>query len=219
MRLRPLARWRAPRPLGNGRSLSAMLRELAEDGRRERVAMGDLLETFRERAFGALIFIFAAPNAIPIPLPGLSALLGVPLVLLTAQLLIGRSKPWLPAFIRNRSFARSKFATVVGRLVPWLERAERLVRPRLLTLSEPTGERLIGLAALLLALLLFAPLPFGNMLPGLALALFGIGLIERDGIAIIAGACVGIAGLALLSGAVYGLIVAALFMVRSAFGL
>lgn len=140
-----------------------------------------------------------------------------PLVLLTAQLLIGRPKPWLPAFIRNRSFARSEFATVVGRLVPWLERAERLVRPRLLTLSEPTGERLIGLAALLLALLLFAPLPFGNMLPGLAL--FGIGLIERDGVAIIAGAGAAIAGLALLSRAVYGLIVAALFMVRSAFGL
>jgi hypothetical protein len=106
---------------------------------------------------------------------------------------------------------------VVGRLVPWLERAERLVRPRLLTLSEPTGERLIGLAALLLALLLFAPLPFGNLLPGLALALFGIGLIERDGVAIIAVA--GLAGFALVSGAAFGLVVAALFMVRSAFGL
>jgi hypothetical protein len=217
MRLRPLARWRAPRPLGNGRSLSAMLRELAEDDGRERVSMGDLLETFRERAFGALIFIFAAPNAIPIP--GLSALLGAPLVLLTAQLLLGRPKPWLPAFIRNRSFARSQFATVVGRLVPWLERAERLVRPRLLTLTLPTGERLIGLAALLLALLLFAPLPFGNLLPGLALALFGIGLIERDGVAIIAGAIAGLAGFALVSGAAFGLVVAALFMVRSAFGL
>lgn len=219
LRPRPLARWRAPRRLGNGRSLSAMLRELAEEDGRERVSMGDLLETFRERAFGALIFIFAAPNAIPIPLPGLSALLGAPLVLLTAQLLLGRPKPWLPAFIRNRSFARSHFATVVGRLVPWLERAERLVRPRLLTLSEPPGERLIGLAALLLALLLFAPLPFGNMLPGLALALVGIGLIERDGVAIIAGAIAGLAGFALVSGAAFGLVVAALFMVRSAFGL
>jgi hypothetical protein len=194
-----------------------MLRELAEDDGRERVSMGDLLETFRERAFGALIFIFAAPNAIPVP--GLSALLGAPLVLLTAQLLLGRPKPWLPAFIRNRSFARSHFATVVGRLVPWLERAERLVRPRLLTLTLPAGERLIGLAALLLALLLFAPLPFGNLLPGLALALLGIGLIERDGVAIIAGAIAGLAGFALVSGAAFGLVVAALFMVRSAFGL
>jgi hypothetical protein len=119
------------------------------------------------------------------------------------------------ASIRNRSFARSQYATVVGRFVPWLERAERLVRPRLLTLSEPTGERLIGLAALLLALLLFAPLPFGNLLPGLALALFGIGLIERDGVAIIAGAIAGLAGFALVSGAAFGLVVAALFMVAA----
>jgi hypothetical protein len=214
--IRPLA---APLHLGNGRSLSAMLRDVAEDDGRERVSMGDLLDTFRERAFGALIFIFAAPNAIPIPVPGLSALLGAPLVLLTAQLLIGREKPWLPAFIRNRSFARGEFATVVGRIVPWLERGERLVRPRLLVLTEPLGERLIGLAALLLALLLFSPLPFGNMLPGLGLALFGIGLIERDGFAIIAGALAGAAGLALVSGALYGLIAAGLFMLRSAFGL
>jgi hypothetical protein len=196
-----------------------MLRELADDDGRERVAMGDLLETFRERAFGALILIFAAPNAIPIPLPGLSALLGAPLVLLTAQLLIGREKPWLPAFIRNRSFARSEFATVVARIAPWIERGERLVRPRLLALTEPVGERLVGLAALLLALLLFSPLPFGNMLPGLALALIGIGLIERDGVAILAGAIAGIAGLALVSGAAYGLVVGAILLVRGAFGL
>jgi hypothetical protein len=217
--LRPLARWRANGHPGNGRSLSTMLRELAEDDRRERVSMGDLLDTFRERAFGALIFIFAAPNAIPIPLPGLSALLGAPLVLLTAQLLLGRPKPWLPAFIRTRSFARSEFATVIGRIVPWLERAERLVRPRLLVLTEPLGERLIGLAALLLALVLFSPVPFGNMLPGLALALFGIGLIERDGFAVVAGSIAGLAGFAVVSGAIYGLVAAALFMLRSAFGL
>ena len=42
------------------------------------VSVGDLLDTFGDRAFGALMFVFAAPLVLPMP-PGVSALLGAPL--------------------------------------------------------------------------------------------------------------------------------------------
>ena len=42
----------------------------------------------------------------------------------------------------------------------------------------------------LMALLIFLPIPFGNVLPALALALLGVGLMFRDGLLMLAGLAV-----------------------------
>jgi hypothetical protein len=43
------------------------------------------------------------------------------------------------------------------------------------------GDRLIGLACTLLALVLILPIPFGNMLPALSVGVLAFSLIQRDG--------------------------------------
>lgn len=215
---RPLDADPAPKA-PNGRRLSALLRELAADAGRERISAGDMLDAFGARAFGALLVIFAAPNTLPIPAPGLSALTGAPLILLSWQLMQGRPKPWLPAFLRDRSFARADFTAIVDRIAPVLDRIERMARPRLLPLSEAAGERAFGFLAVGLSAVLFLPLPFGNFLPGLALALAGVGLAERDGLAIIVGAVIGIVGLLVVSGSVYAILLAAVLLVEHMLGL
>ena len=68
--------------------------------------IGDLANSLGERAFGALLFIFAVPNAIPMP-PGTSAILGLPLVILTWQVLMGRQVLWLPEVVRKRRISKS----------------------------------------------------------------------------------------------------------------
>lgn len=206
-------------PRREGRRLSAILTELAKDENRPRISIGDLLDVSGNRAFGALVFIFAAPNALPSPVLGLSSILGAPLLLLTWQLMIGQPQPWLPGFIRDRSFDRRDFSRLVDRIVPWLQRIERTVRPRLLWMTEPAGERLIGLVCFLLALVLVLPIPLGNMLPGLALSLLALGILERDGVSIFLGTTAGLLALVLVSGVLYGLAKAALFIVRNAIGI
>lgn len=201
----------------NGRRLSQILTAIPCDEARHRISVGDLVDTFGNRAYGALIFIFAAPNALPV-VPGLSAILGAPLLFLTWQLAVGRPHPWLPSVIRNRSFGRQEFLRLTQRIVPLLQRVERLIRPRLFMLTEPLAERLIGVVALALAAILFLPIPFGNMLPGLALALFALGILERDGLAVLAGLLSAIVSAALVAGVVYGLAKAALFVIQNAFG-
>lgn len=172
---------------GNGRRrrFSEVLQDLAA-GDRERIAIADILTAFGDRAFGALMLVFAAPNVLPTP-PGTSSVLGAPLLFITAQLMIGRSVLWLPRLITSRSIARADFARLVDRMVPWLAKAERLLRPRFSLLIGPVADRLIGAACLLLAIILFLPIPFGNMAPALAIAAFAIGLVERDGIAVSVG--------------------------------
>ena len=206
-----------PRP--QGRTLSALLRDITSDTRRDRISISDLISHAGDRAFGALMFIFAIPNVLPIPIPGISAILGLPLLYLTGQLMLGHSKPWLPRFIGDRSFLRSDFDQVMRRILPGLERAERVLHPRLGLFVSPTAERFVGGIAFLLSVLIFLPIPLGNMMPGFAVSFFALGILARDGLAVILGFVTAVVSVIVVSGVVYAMSIAALFVIRQAFGI
>lgn len=190
-------------------TLSAMLQTLAMDDSRDRIAVSDLLAALDDRALAALLFVFAAPNILPVP-PGTSAILGTPLVFLAAQLAFGR-RPWLPAVIARRTMMRSDFAALVRRIGPWLARAERLLRPRAVGLAVPPMEYLVGLVCLLLAVVLVLPVPLGNMLPALAISLLALGILERDGLWILAGLATAVVSAVVVSGVVFAMVKAAVY--------
>jgi hypothetical protein len=190
-------------------TLSAMLLALAQDETRDRIAVSDLLAALGDRALAALLFVFAAPNVLPMP-PGTSGILGAPLVFLAAQLAFGR-QPWLPAVIARRTMTRADFATLVMRIGPWLVRAERLLRPRAAQLALPPMEYLVGLVCLLLAVVLILPVPLGNMLPALAISLLALGILEQDGLWILAGLVMAAASAVVVSGVVFATVKAAIF--------
>lgn len=190
-------------------TLLSMLQALAADDSRERISIGDLLAALGDRALAALLFVFAVPNVLPVP-PGTSTILGAPLVFLAAQLAFGR-QPWLPAFIADRTMTRADFAGLVRRIGPWLARAERLLRPRAIALSQPPMEYLVGLVCLLLAMVLVLPVPLGNMLPALAISLLALGILERDGLWILAGLMAAAASAVVVSGVVFAIVKAAIF--------
>src|SRR5829696_7784905 len=150
------------------------------------IRLGDVLNAFGDRAFGALMLLFAAPNMLPLP-PGTSAVLGAPLLFVTAQLMLGRPTLWMPRFICERSISRDFFALLTAKLSPILHRAERFLRPRMSMLLHSVPERIVGAACLLLAIILFLPIPFGNIPPAVALSAFSLGILERDGLATVVG--------------------------------
>jgi hypothetical protein len=190
-------------------TLSFMLHDLAQDESRENIALGDLLASLGDRALAALLFVFAVPNVLPVP-PGTSTILGVPLVFLAAQLALGL-RPWLPAVIASRTMSRTDFATLVRRIGPWLARAERLLRPRVVGLASPPMEYLVGLLCLLLAIVLVLPVPLGNMLPALAISLLALGILERDGLWILAGLVTAAASAIVVSGVVFAMVKTAVY--------
>jgi hypothetical protein len=160
---------------------------------------------------GALLFLFAFPNVHPTP-PGTSTVLGAPLVFLAAQLAFGR-KPWLPAVIASRSMTRADFASLVRRIGPWLARIDGLLRPRLTLLTLPPMRYLVGLVCLLLSLVLVLPIPLGNVLPALAISLLALGMLESDGLWIIAGMVAAALATIVVSGVVFAIVKAAIFLV------
>lgn len=164
------------------RGFSDVLRELA-NGDQERVSVGSILHAFGDRAFGALLLVFALPNALPMP-PGTSAVLGAPIVFIAFQLMIGRPVLWLPRFITERSMRREDFGTLAGKIEPWVRKLERLLKPRAQLLTTSFADRLTGGACFALSIVLALPIPLGNMPPAIAITAFALGMIESDGVAI-----------------------------------
>jgi len=177
------------------RRTSEILAALAEGEADQRIAVGQIVAALHDRAFGLLILIFALPNGVPGPsLPGLSTVLGVPLIILSAQLAVGRADPWLPGFVLRWSFRRGDFARVIKAAHPSLRRMERLFRPRLLDWAGRRADRWTGLLILLISVVLFLPIPLTNLPMAWGIVLIALGLIEQDGLAILIGLLVGAAG-------------------------
>jgi Uncharacterized ABC-type transport system, permease components len=196
--------------------LSEILMRIAADESRERVSVGDLFLAMGDRAFGALMLIFALPNVFPSP-PGTSAVTGAPLVFLSAQLMLGHM-PWLPAIIADRSMARTDFAGIVTRIRPWLARAELMLKPRLTVLTDGRMDVVTGFVALVLAIILTLPIPLGNILPAIALCLFAFGLLERDGLCVLIGFLVSVFSVTLVAGVLFAIFKGIMLVLAAAFG-
>ena len=209
---------RSPAAASGSRRTSQLLRHFVVSHTEPRISLGALRNALDDRGFGVLLFIFALPNLVPVNIPLLSAVLGVPLVLLAAQLSYGRHKPWFPNWLTSQSFPREGFVAVVNRALPFLERVEKLLRPRLTVLLSWTGERLVGIAILILAVVLTLPIPFANWLPACGIAVFGLAIIEKDGVAVLVGLALGIASVIVAATVVIGLVKAFLFFLERVAG-
>ena len=191
--------------------VSQILDDVAGDDRRERVPITDLMRAMEARAVAALILFFSLPNALP-AIPGTSAVLGLPLLYLCGQMMLGKL-PWLPAIVADRSMTREDFRNLVRRVSPLLARAERLLVPRLLFITGARGEQVIGAFCLILAIVLALPIPLGNMLPAIAISMMALGILERDGLWVIGGAVVGALSLVIVWGVVWALAKTAWFLI------
>ena len=179
-----------------GRRLSAIFAQLARDAKGN-ISIGDIRDTLGKRSFAPLLVLFAAFNMLPLP-PGASAVLGLPLLIVAAQMAFGSNRAWLPGFITQRSLPAEQFRTVTDWVIPRLVRLEQVVRPRYWPFWRKRGDRVIGIIALILSVSITLPIPFGNWLPAFATALLGLALSERDGILFAVGSAVGVASLAVV---------------------
>lgn len=188
-------------------ALSALLLSLTQTSSAQ-MTVGSVVAHFGRRAFGAALFIFAAPNLLPLP-PGSSTVLGWPLLLIAPQLMFGAKDPWLPKRIANHAVETSFVDAVCRRLAPWVARIERVTTRRLGLLFGMPGDILLGSVCTLLAAVLVLPLPLGNLLPATAVTLLGLALVQRDGLLAIAGYVAAAVSAAVLVGAGH-LVIAAL---------
>ncbi len=170
------------KPLG----LMATLQDLTDPAKApDKISLSYIVGQLDDQARGILIILFAIPNCVP-GIPGTSAITGLPLLILTAQMALSRPA-WLPGFLSRRTVDRVWLETVLAKAAPSIRRVERLIRPRLSILTLGPAEQLIGILCAILALTVMLPIPLGNTLPAVALIFFSLGMIGRDGIWVLAG--------------------------------
>jgi hypothetical protein len=162
--------------------------QVIEDiGRRDdaRLYLGELVDAFGERGFGALMLFFGLLNIAIGIIPGTTTILGAPLLLIGIQLVIRQDQLWLPRWALKRWIERSAYREGVERILPRVRKIERLSRSRLHVMTSELSEVLIGVATVLLAGILVLPIWGGNLVPALIISAFGFGLMQRDGLAIL----------------------------------
>jgi hypothetical protein len=167
--------------------LSERLAQIAEASGPDRIALSELAAQLHSRVWGGLLVIFAAINVIPLP-PGTNTFIAVPLVLVSAQMVFGRSTPWFPARVDRRGVTKAELQSLIAKMGWFEQRVERIFRPRLGKLTGPTATRVIGLICMVLSVIAGLPILMIHNAPAVAIVLFGLGLIYRDGVLVIAAA-------------------------------
>ena len=179
------------RPLPLSQRLAQIIAEHGPD----RLTFSELSAKLHSRAWGGLLLIFAAINVLPLP-PGTSVFFALPLLIVAAQMVMGRSSPWFPAKLDRRGVTKELLAKLIGKMA-WVEaRIERIFKPRLPGLTGPAAARVIGLICFLLALIAAIPVPLFHVAPAVAIVMFGLALIYRDGALVIAAAVAAVLSIA-----------------------
>lgn len=153
------------------------------------VTLREILGRLHHRAYLMFVMLLCLPFVAPVSVPGMSTPFGAVIALIALSLMAGRA-PWLPARLLDRPLPAGFFGRVIALargLVRWLEKAMRLRLPGLF--RPPALPRLhaavMFLGACLLALPL--PIPLTNTFPAWAIFLTAAGLLERDGVCVLAG--------------------------------
>lgn len=148
--------------------------------------LGELVNAFGERGFGALMLFLGLVSAVIGAIPGSTTVLGLPILIIAFQLVIRRDQLWLPQWALASSIDRGGYRDAIAGVLPRLRRVERWSRPRLSVMTSEISEVLIGLACMILCSILVLPIPGGNLIPSLIIVAFGFGLVQRDGLAVLA---------------------------------
>ncbi len=175
------------------RLASDVLEGVVKNNNADYLSLLEIKMALHERGFGILMLFFALPVAIPIPV--ISGLTSIPMIMFSIQMMRGMDSPWLPKWIGAKTIRRSTIAMMVEKAAPYLKKMEKLMRPRFSFVSSRGGEKLIGLFSFVFALSILLPFPLTNLIPAVGVALMALGMLSRDGVPIILGMIVGSVGI------------------------
>ena len=149
-----------------------------------------LLELIGEQGMLLVCVLLTVPFLIPVSIPGVSTVFGLAIIQMSVAITVNRV-PWLPRPILDRPVATSPLKQAFDKGSRFVALFERVVRPRGLLLTRARVINAVhGLALVVAGILLMMPfglVPFSNTLPALAILLLSLGMLERDGLFIVAG--------------------------------
>ncbi|MGK7753365.1 MULTISPECIES: exopolysaccharide biosynthesis protein [unclassified Roseovarius] len=172
-------------------ALSDVLEELekALEGR-DSVEAGRLIDALDHRGYGPALATLPLLELTPIGgIPGFPTFLALTLAILTIRLLAGYEHFWAPDWLRRRKLRSERVIKSVDWLKPLSLRIDAKLQERLSGFAGSTARR--AACIVILGLLLMVPplevVPFATSGPMIVVAIFGLGLLYRDGLLMLLG--------------------------------
>lgn len=191
--------------------LFQVLRNTLDSSKSKTISLGEIMLHLKNEGLVFLVLIVALPISIPIPTPpGFTTLFGIPLCLLTFQMIYKPNSVWLPKWLANKRIDIASFRHFVDKAEPWFLKATRFVKPRHPRFTTISFEKIVGVLALLSSIVIALPILFANAIPSISIVVMSVGLLYRDGITVLIGMIISMIGL---------LIAVAVVTVISFFGL
>lgn len=136
-------------------------------------------------AFLTIVFL------VPVSIPGVSTVFGAGIFLIGFSRLVGRDL-WIPGKIGRRTVSAEKLRGALHRGLNTFRKLERVSKPhRLDWATSSKFARVVNDFGIVVgAILLMVPfgfIPFSNTLPAIAILLLAIGILQSDGVSVIAG--------------------------------
>ena len=198
--------------------VSEILKKVGQKQIGGKTKISELMEDFHENGILLAMIFFSLPVAIPLPYPpGFTTVMGIPLMILSIQMLLGNKKVSLPQKINDYELKNSTLRAISDKVVPRLVSVEKYVKPRFSFAKSVYCEQFIGFISLLAAFSVALPIPLTNAIPALGIAVMALGLLNRDGLVIIVGFFITVIGLLVAIGAVLASWVAIKYIFHSIF--
>lgn len=152
---------------------------------RGKITYQNVLQSLGDSAFGLVLLFFSLPSALPLAsIPSVSVIFSIPILLFSAQMIVGRKTLWLPPSLARRTISHQVLMKISQKSIPYLMKINHLLKPRWLFMTGRVMEIINGMVIFCLATLLMLPIPFSNFFFAGLLILFSLGVIEKDGVLI-----------------------------------
>jgi len=143
------------------------------------------------------LLMFSLPAIVPVPVS--RSMVALPTGALARQLVSGEKQLQIPRFVLKKVISRRALAVAVHSVLPIVEAAEKVVRPRWNWINHSGVRRAIGLFIFLLAVAIAFPLFGFTSLHATSIFVMALGMAEQDGLAVLLGVAVGVISLAVLA--------------------
>jgi hypothetical protein len=178
---------KTPAPLPPHPSLDRSIAFILRTAKRKPVSVRFLMKVLSGKGRYLMLIFLSLPFCQPIPLPGLSTLFGL-LIMLFGISILFRKHVWLPQKLLNRRVSHDLIEKIASKALWIVKKLKPFVHQRLTWLTTHSSLRILnGILISLLGLFLAIPLPIPltNLIPGWIIFLMALGLLEDDGVLIL----------------------------------
>lgn len=165
--------------------LTETLKSIEDGAKGDEVSFGEVVEAVEKRGFGPLLVAPALIALLPTgAIPGVPFLCAVIIMLIAAQIALGRKVPWIPQRLKDMAISRTKYQSAVKKAAPYTKKIDSFFHERLAFLTRDIAQRIIAIFCVFVAfsIIPLGFIPFAAALPSATILIFGLSLSVHDGL-------------------------------------